>query len=183
MKEKSSIWSFGTRAVVFSAIGAALYGVLSWLTNFAQIPAAGNVAIRPGIVIPLFFGIAFGPWVGAITGFVGNILGDLLSGYGFWIWWDIGNGLIGLVAGLCAGMMVNYKQLKDLVTAEIFVVLGVIVGMMFASITEIWVSGVDFATTVSINFMPAFITNVINGLILTPILMIAYSATKGRSGR
>jgi energy-coupling factor transport system substrate-specific component len=183
MKEKSSIWSFGTRAVVFSAIGAALYGVLSWLTNFAQIPSAGNVAIRPGIVIPLFFGIAFGPWVGAITGFVGNILGDLLSGYGFWIWWDVGNGIIGLVAGLCAGMMFDYKRVKDLVTAEIFVVLACAAGMFFASMTEIWVSGVDFATTMTINFWPSFISNVINGLILTPILMIAYSAIRGRSGR
>lgn len=183
MEEKKSIWSFGTRAVVFAAIGAALYGVLSWLTNVIQIPAAGNVAVRPAIVIPLFFGIAFGPWVGAITGFVGNILGDLLSGYGFWIWWDVGNGLIGLVAGLCAGMMVDYKQIRDIIIAEVFVVLGCFVGMFFASLTEIWVSGVDFATSMSINFVPAFVSNIINGLILTPILMVAYSAVRGRSGR
>jgi energy-coupling factor transport system substrate-specific component len=183
MKAKSSIWTFGTKAVVYSAIGAALYGVLSWLTNFAQIPAAGNVAIRPAIVIPLFFGIAFGPWVGAITGLVGNIIGDLLSGYGFWIWWDIGNGIIGLVAGLSAAMMIDFKRIKDLITAEIFVVLAVAVGMFFASMTEIWVSGVDFTTTMAINFWPSFLSNVINGLILTPILMIAYSAVRDRSGR
>lgn len=183
MEEKKSIWKFGTREVVFAAIGAALYGVLSFATNMLQIPAAGNVAIRPGIVIPLFFGVAFGPLAGFLTGFLGNILGDLLSGYGMWIWWDLGNGLIGLVVGLCAGMMVNYKSLKDILIAELFVVLGCAVGMGVASISEMWVSGVDLSTTLAINFVPAFLGNVVNGLILTPILMIAYSAVQARSGR
>jgi energy-coupling factor transport system substrate-specific component len=183
MEEKKSLWKFGTREVVFAAIGAALYGVLSFATNMLQIPAAGNVAIRPAISIPLFFGVAFGPLVGLITGLVGNILGDLLSGYGFWFWWDLGNGLIGLVAGLCAGMMIDYKQIKDIIIAEVFVILGCAVGMFVASYSELWVSGIDFATTLSINFLPAFISNVVNGVILTPILMIAYSAIRGRSGR
>jgi energy-coupling factor transport system substrate-specific component len=62
-------------------------------------------------------------------------------------------------------------------------VLGVVVGMFFASFTEIWVSGVDFITAMATNFVPAFISNVINGLILVPILMIAYSAIVKRSGR
>jgi len=183
MKEKKSLWSFGTRQVVFAAIGAALYGVLSFVFNFLQLPASGNVAFRPAIVIPLFFGVAFGPIVGFITGMLGNIIGDLLSGYGFWIWWDLGNGLIGLVAGLCAGMMVDYKSVKDIIIAEVFVVLGCAVGMFVASASEMWVSGLDFATAMATNFVPAFVTNVINGLVLTPLLMIAYSAIRGRSGR
>lgn len=183
MKEKQSLWSFGTRQVVFAAIGAALYGVLSFVFNFLQLPASGNVAFRPAIVIPLFFGVTFGPIVGFITGMLGNIIGDLLSGYGFWIWWDLGNGLIGLVAGLCAGMMVDYKSVKDIITAEVFVVLGCAVGMFVASVSEMWVSGLDFATAMATNFVPAFITNIINGLVLTPLLMIAYSAIRGRSGR
>jgi len=183
MKDNKSIWSFGTRVVVYAAIGAALYGVLSWVFNFLQLPASGNVAFRPAVVIPLFFGIAFGPIVGFITGFLGNIIGDLLSGYGFWIWWDLGNGLIGLVAGLCAGMMVDYKRTKDLVTAEIFVVLACAVGMFVASVSEMWVSGLNFATAMTTTFVPAFVTNIINGLILTPLLMIAWSAIRSRSGR
>lgn len=181
--KKGSLWSFGTRAVVYAAIGAALYGVLSWVFNFLQLPASGNVALRPAVVIPLFFGITFGPIVGFITGFLGNIIGDLLSGYGFWIWWDLGNGLIGLVAGLCAGMMVDYKRGKDILIAEIFVVLACAIGMFVASVSEMWVSGLDFATAMATTFFPAFITNIINGLILTPLLMLAYAAVRSRSGR
>ena len=180
---KKSMWSFGTREVVFAAIGAALYGVLSALTNMLQIPGAANVSVRPAVSIVFFFGLAFGPIVGLITGFLGNIIGDLLSGYGFWIWWDVGNGLMGLVAGLFCIFMTDFRSLKDLVLAEIAVVVGSAVGMFFASLTEIWVSGVDFATTIVQNFTPSFLSNIVNGLILTPILMIAYSAIVKRSGR
>ena len=181
--EKKSLWSFGTREVVFAAIGAALYGVLSALTNILQIPGAANVSVRPAVSIVFFFGLAFGPIVGLITGFLGNIIGDLLSGYGFWIWWDIGNGLMGLVAGLAVIFMTDFRSVKNLIIAEIAVVVAAAAGMFFASLTEILVSGIDFATTIVQNFTPAFLTNIVNGLILTPILMVAYSAIVRRSGR
>jgi energy-coupling factor transport system substrate-specific component len=181
--QKKSMWAFGTREVVYSAIGAALYAVLSVLTNFLQIPAAANVSVRPAVAIPMFFGLAFGPWVGLITGLVGNVISDLISGYGFWPWWDLGNGLMGFIPGLIVVMMTDYRSLKDIIKAEIMVVVGVAVGMFVASLSEMWVSGVDFATTMATNFMPSFISNVINGLILVPILMVAYSAIQARSGR
>lgn len=180
---KKELWKFGTREVVFAAIGAALYGLLGFATNMLQIPSAGNVAIRPAIVIPMFFGVAFGPLVGLIAGFLGNIIADLLSGYGFWLWWDVGNGIVGLVPGLVAGMMVNYKGVKDIVIAEITVVVGSALGMFVASISEMWVSGLDFAAAMSMNFVPAFVSDIVNGLILLPILMVAYSAVVARSGR
>jgi len=181
--ERKSLFTFGTREVVFAAIGAALYGVLSALTNILQIPGAANVSVRPAVAIVFFFGLAFGPVVGFITGFLGNIIADLLSAYGFWIWWDIGNGLMGLVAGLFYITMTDFRSLKDIIFAEIAVVLGAAVGMFVASISEMWVSGVDFATAIASSFTPSFLTNIFWGLILTPILMVAYSAIVRRSGR
>jgi len=32
-----------------------------------------------------------------IAGLVGNILGDAISGFGFWWHWDVGNGIMGLI--------------------------------------------------------------------------------------
>jgi len=177
------LWQFGTREVVFAAMGAALYGVLAWATNFLQIPASGNVSVRPAVAIPMFFGVAFGPIVGFIAGFLGNIIGDLLSGYGFWFWWDLGNGIQGLVPGLIFLSITNYRDFGSIVRAEIMVILGIIAGMGLASLSEMWVSGIDFATTVTVNFIPAFITNAVWGLILVPLLMVAYSAVQSRSGR
>jgi len=181
--EKKSLWAFGTREVVYSAIGAALYAVLSVATNFLQIPAAANVSVRPAVAIPMFFGLAFGPWVGFLTGFVGNIISDLISGYGFWLWWDIGNGLMGLIPGLISLSITDFRSITNIVKAEVMVIVGAAVGMFVAALSEIWVSGVTFATTMVTNFLPAFISNVVNGLILVPILMIAYGAIQARSGR
>lgn len=181
--QKKSLWSFGTREVVFAAIGAALYGVLAALTNALPVAGSGNVSLRPAVSIVFFFGLAFGPIVGFITGALGNIIGDLLSGYGFWPWWDLGNGIMGLIPGLFYPYMTTYRAIKDLALGEVAVVLGAAVGMFLASITEIWVSGIDFATAMVQNFVPAFVTNILNGLVLTPILMIAYSAVVARSGR
>jgi len=180
---KKTLWAFGTREVVFAAIGAALYGVLSYATNLLQIPGAGNVSLRPAVAIPMFFGVAFGPIVGFLSGAIGNILSDLLSGYGFWPWWDLGNGLMALVPGLIYLSIKDFRSWGDLLKAEGMVILGVVLGMGIASLSEIWVSGIDLATAISLNFVPAFITNVINGLILVPILMVAYSAIVARSGR
>ncbi len=181
--EKKSLWSFGTREVVYAAIGAALYAVVSYLTNFLQIPSAGNVSFRPGVVIPIFFGVAFGPLVGFISGFLGNILGDLLSGYGFWFWWDLGNGLMGLIPGLITGSLAGFRDGKSILRAELFAIVGIALGMGLASLSEMWVSGADMATVIGANFIPAAVTNAVNALILLPILMVAYDAIVTRSGR
>jgi energy-coupling factor transport system substrate-specific component len=181
--QNKSLWKFGTREVVYAAIGAALYAVLGIATNMLQLPSAGNVSFRPAVAIPLFFGIAFGPVVGFIAGFLGNIISDLISGYGFWIWWDIGNGLMGLVAGLMAFSFTSFKAGGTLLKAELYVLLGVVVGMGVASLSEMWVSGADINTVIYGNFLPSVTANLINGWILVPILMIAYDAVVSRSGR
>ena len=181
--KKKNIWAFGTKQVVYAAIGAALYAVVSWAFNIWQIPGAGNVGIRPAVVIPMFFGIAFGPIVGFISGFVGNILADMLSGYGFWLWWDLGNGIMGLIPGLFAAMIFIYNEKKSILLGEVSVVLGVALGMAVASVSEMWVSGADINTVIFANFLPSFITNILWGLVLLPVLMIAYSAIVQRSGR
>jgi hypothetical protein len=95
-------WEIGTRQVVWMAIGAALYAVFSWLFNGTVfvIPSLSQVALRPAISIPMFFGYAFGPWVGFFSGAVGNMFGYALTGFGLSPQWSIANGLIGFIAGL-----------------------------------------------------------------------------------
>lgn len=181
--KKKSLWTFGTREVVYAAIGAALYGVLSWVTNFLALPAAGNISLRPAVAIPMFFGVAFGPIVGFISGAVGNILGDFLSGYGFWWSWDIGNGIMGFIPGLIAPLIVSYKAWSSIWKAEVMVILGAALGMLFSSLLEIPLSGIDFKTAIAGYWIPAAVSNIINGVILVPILMVAYDAIAARTGR
>ncbi len=182
--EKRNIWKFGTREVVYSALGAALFAALSWVFNILlPMVGTGNVSFRVPIVVPMFFGIAFGPIVGFITGFLGNILGDLLSGYGFWFWWDLGNGIIGLVPGLLSAFTTDMMAGRSILIGELGVILGSFFGVGVASLSEMWVSGADWATVVGANFVPAFLADITSGLVLLPLLMLAYGAVVKSRGR
>lgn len=81
-------------------VGIVLYGVISWATNIFRYPAVATITLRLGVVVPLFMGLTFGPAVGFVTGALGNHFGDFLSGWGFFPMWNLGNGLMGFVAGL-----------------------------------------------------------------------------------
>ncbi len=109
------IWSVGTREVVYMALGAALYGVLSWVFNTIPVPSVSLVSLRPTIVIPIFFGFAFGPVVGFFSGFMGNVLGDALTGWGVFPAWDVANGLVGLIPGLVMGLKDRSRSVSALV--------------------------------------------------------------------
>jgi len=179
----TKLWDFKTRQVVYGAIGAALYGVLSWLTNIVPLPAAGNITFRPAVAVLIFFGIAFGPWVGLIAGLVGNILGDAISGFGFWWHWDLGNGIMGLIPGLAMLMIRDYRKVRDISIAVGMGIIGILVGMLFASVMEKLTGGIDWATAIGGYWVPAIIGNTIVTVILLPILMVAYQAVISRRGR
>lgn len=240
---KSDAWKVETRQVVYMAIGAALYGVFNYVFNVFPLPSVSQVALRPSICIPVFFGYVFGPVVGFFTGAVGNILGDFITGWGVYPAWDVGNGLIGLVPGLVMlftdkkrslnfltilvgvlmaiaivlvflnprvpgpwtgeiedfsfwawafiigaavviiGRFVLERFSVDLAAVNLWGTLGIIVGIGFASIADIWVNGYSFATAMIGEFAPAAGPNILNSMILTPILLAAYEAIQSRIGR
>ena len=179
----NSTWEFGTRQVVYGAIGAALYGALSWVTNFFPLPAAGNITFRPAVAVLIFFGAAYGPWVGLLAGLIGNTLGDLISGFGFYWNWSLGNGLMGMIPGLIMAAITDFRARSDIMKAVGWGTLGIIVGMLFASLTEMFTGGIDFNTALVGYFVPAFLGNFIVTVILLPILMIAFAGVAARRGR
>jgi uncharacterized membrane protein len=243
---ESKAWEIGTRQVVWMAIGAALYAVFSWLFNGTVfiVPSISQVALRPAISIPMFFGYAFGPIVGFFTGAVGNMFGDALTGFGLYPQWSIGNGLIGFIAGLpmlfsdkkksldsvlitggvltALGLIVyflNRTELNQLVypfdqpvsllaglsilvgfvlvlivrfvfgknidiaAAVTWGMLGNILGIGFAAISDIWINGYSPASAVVGEFLPAAGPNLIFAAILVPLLVVAYAAVQRQSGR
>ncbi len=250
--QANKAWEVGTREVVWMAIGAALYAVLSWLFNGTVfvIPSASQVALRPAIAIPMFFGFAFGPIVGFFTGAVGNMFGDALTGFGLSPQWSIGNGLIGFVSGmwmlfsdkkksmdmvlyisgglavittllffmnrsqanmlffdvengvfgdaqislfagiatligfaLIFGVRYFFKDNEDVATAVTWGMLGNIVGLLFASLSDIVINGLTLSATIVGQFLPAAGPNLIFAAILVPMLVVAYKSTRTQSGR
>ncbi len=240
---QSDAWEVGTRQVVYMAIGAALYGVFNYIFNTIPMPSVSQVALRPSICIPVFFGYVFGPVVGFFTGAVGNILGDFITGWGVYPAWDVGNGLIGMVPGLVllfadkkrsldfltwvvgiliiivaalvfinprvpgpwtgeiedfsfwawafivgggvviAGRFILERAGEDLAAINLWGTLGIIVGIGFAALADIWVNGYSFATAIIGEFAPAAGPNILNSMILSPILLAAYQAIQSRTGR
>jgi uncharacterized membrane protein len=250
--KENSAWEVGTRQVVWMAIGAALYAVFSWVFNASVfvVPSLSQVALRPAIAIPMFFGYAFGPVVGFFTGAVGNMFGDALTGFGLSPQWSIGNGLVGFVAGLAMlfpdkkkslnmvlitgivmaviaaflyflnpGMKnLTYFNPEDFTFAETQItmlagisiliglalvvivrfafgknenvaaavtwsMLGNILGIGFAAISDIWINGFSPAAAIVGEFLPAAGPNLIFAAILVPLLVGAYAAVQKQSGR
>ena len=249
---QNKAWEVGTRQVVWMAIGAALYAVLSWLFNGSVffIPSVSQVALRPAIAIPMFFGYAFGPIVGFFTGAVGNMFGDALTGFGLYPQWSIGNGLVGFIAGLpmlfkdkkksldtvlIAGGVLTavavflyflnrslpntlfydvennifgdapitlfagislligfvlvvivrfaFRKNIDIAAAVTWSMLGNILGIGFAAISDIWINGYSPVLAIVGEFLPAAGPNLIFAAILVPLLVVAYMAVQKQSGR
>jgi energy-coupling factor transport system substrate-specific component len=250
--KENAAWEVGTRQVVWMAIGAALYAVFSWLFNGTVfvVPSVSQVALRPAIAIPMFFGYAFGPVVGFFTGAVGNMFGDALTGFGLSPQWSIGNGLIGFIAG-CWMLFKDRKQSMNMVlyisgalvvltailffanrnqpnmlffdpannifgdatisvfagisiivgfvlvlavrygfasnenvaTAVMWGMLGNILGLLFASLADIFINGLTLPATIVGQFIPAAGPNLIFAAILVPLLVGAYASVQRQSGR
>ncbi len=248
----SGVWEVGTREVVYMAIGAALYAVFSYLFNGTVfvVPSVSQVSLRPAIAIPMFFGYAFGPAVGLFTGAVGNMFGDALTGFGLSPQWGVGNGLIGMVAGM-ALLFSNKKKGMDLVlyisaalaalatllfflnrdqanmmfydvdngifgdaqisifaglsvvigfvlvlivrfafgkdidigAAVTWSMLGNLIGIGFAAVSDIWINGFSPAVAIVGEFLPAAGPNLIFAAILVPLLVVAYAAVQRQTGR
>ena len=96
---KVNVWSISKRQMVAMILGAFLYGGLTYCINslllhnsnffesvylsftggtFGAI-SVSNLLIGAAFLLPLFFGIAFGPWVGLFTGLVGSLMGNYLT--------------------------------------------------------------------------------------------------------
>lgn len=252
LTRENKAWEVGTREVVYMGIGAALYAVLSYLFNGTVfvVPSASQVALRPAIAIPMFFGYAFGPVVGFFTGAVGNMFGDALTGFGLSPQWSVGNGLIGLISGmvflfkdkkksmdtvliisavlavlataiffinrsvpnmlyfneaenafgdqqisLLAGLSVIigfvlvlivrvvFGNNIDIAAAVTWGMLGNLIGLGFAALSDIWINGFPLAVAIVGEFLPSAGPNLIFAAILVPILVAAYAAYQQQAGR
>ncbi len=248
----NSAWEVGTRQVVWMAIGAALYAVFSYLFNGTVfvVPSVSQVALRPAVAIPMFFGYAFGPVVGFFTGAVGNTFGDALTGFGLSPQWSVGNGLIGFISGcwmlyrdrkqsmnsvlyisaalavltavmffmfrntpnmlffdvdnnifgdapisLFAGIAIVvglvlvlavryfFRSNEEIATAVTWGMLGNILGLLFAALSDIWINGFTLPATIVGQFLPSAGPNLIFAAILVPLLVVAYGSVQRQSGR
>lgn len=139
---KTSIFCFNTRTIVTISIAAALYGII----GLVGIPIGPNVQLRPSIIVLTIFAVYFGPIVGLIAGFLGNMLTDLLAGWGIWWTWELASGIFGFFCGLVylfKNFNIRYGQCNrfHIVFLIVTAILGFVAGYAFAGINDILVMG------------------------------------------
>ncbi len=94
---KMIVGKWDTKTVVGVAIGAALYGVLM---NYGGIRVFTNTSLTTAMIIDVIVGALFGPLPAALMAFCGNVIADLIGGWGFWFDWSVGNGVLAFFVGL-----------------------------------------------------------------------------------
>ena len=90
---------------------------------------------------------------------------------------------MGMIPGLAMAMIQDYRSGRSIGIGIGWGALGIAVGMLFASLTEMFVGGIDLSTALVGYFTPAFIGNLVVTAVLLPILMVAFAGVTSRRGR
>jgi uncharacterized membrane protein len=72
---------------------------------------------------------------------------------------------------------------EDVAAAVTWGMLGNILGILFAALSDIWINGFSLAAAVVGEFLPAAGPNLIFAAILVPLLVVAYASVQRQSGR
>ena len=91
------------------------------------------------------------------------------------------DGTIGFVLVLVVRFA--FGQNIDVAAAVMWSMLGNLIGIGFAAISDIWINGFSPAVAIVGEFLPAARPNLIFAAILVPILVAAYAAVQRQTGR
>lgn len=177
-EQKVQIWTIGRRQIVAMVVGAILYGLL--IQGSIALPVSTFTILFPALIISLFFGAVFGPWVGLFIGLVGYFINQFLpfGNHSYAFTTNLGHALAGFIAGIALVVTRGqYSSARNSFIAGVFAVLALALGFGFALSTL----GLSPSEAWSV-FISLFLTNGIYSLIALPILLLIYNAIiKGMS--
>ena len=84
---------------------------------------------------------------------------------------------------LVLGVRFGFASNENVATAVMWGMLGNILGIGFAAISDIWINGFTLPVAIVGEFLPAAGPNLIFAAILVPILVAAYAAMQRQTGR
>lgn len=171
---KRILGDWNTRTVVTVAIGAALYGVLM---VYGGIPVFTNTNLSTALLVPIIVGGMTGAVPTAVALFLGNVIADLIGGWGLWFDWSVGNGIMGFFIGLLpvygAYITDGIFKVKHAILYALTSVLGILAGLVGVTpLLSMWLYGGDLKTT----YVQAFVALAANSVVLIvigiPVLML-----------
>ena len=177
MKSKVSI-----KSIVAIGIGAALFFVLG---RFVAIPTPiPNTTANIQYGILSVFSIIFGPFVGALAGFIGHTLIDLSWGSPWWSW-IIASAVFGLIIGFAkkAIDIDNGKfGTKEIIAFNVTqVVAHFICWVVVATALDIIIYKEAFSKLVAQSFT-AWGLNSLTTAIVGTLILLAYAKTRTKAG-
>jgi hypothetical protein len=200
---QGKVWGISKLEIVVIVLGAILFGVLSHLLIEFPGPGPGSIEILPAILILLFFGVVFGPWVGFFTGGFGCLIGFFMNSLGFrWYWnlgdvqastlqsvfwnYDLGIALVGFIAGLAVMKTKGcYNNARSIAIASVIGAIASLVGLGFLTYSYSVILNLpnDTLAQASGQFIHLVLPTMIFGLILLPILLFGYNTVVERMKR
>ena len=84
---------------------------------------------------------------------------------------------------LIVGVRFGFAKNEDVAAAVTWGMLGNLLGIGFAAISDIWINGFSLPATIVGQFLPAAGPNLIFAAVLVPMLVAAYAAVQRQSGR
>ncbi|HCT62689.1 MAG TPA: ECF-type riboflavin transporter substrate-binding protein [Erysipelotrichaceae bacterium] len=156
---------WNTKTVVGVAIGAALFGVLM---VYGGVKVFTNTNLTTAMLIPVIVGALFGPVPALVACFFGNVIADLIGGWGFWFDWSIGNGVLGFFVGLLPlyGADIN-KGIFTVKHAIIFAVIAVLGNALAFGVVTPLFTLLFFGGELNITFLQSLTGGASNVLVLT----------------
>ncbi len=165
------------RILFWGCVWAVVFGLLNGLSNILLLPLAQFISLRPQVTLPMAVGILVHPGAGFFAGFIGNMIGDTLCGFGAWTFWNwhLANGIMGLVPGLMIRPVgEKIASVKDFGLLQTGVISACILAVLAAvTLDVVFLRHMTFPSSFYSWVLPAFLTNIVNGFILVPAILLA----------
>lgn len=178
---KTILGDWNTKTIVGVAIGAALFGVLM---NFGSIKVFTNTNLTTAMLVPIIVGGLFGPFPALVAAGLGNVIADLIGGWGFWFDWSIGNAILGFFVGALPiyGAVIEdgIFEVKHMIIYAIVCIIGN--ALAFGVITPIF-STLLYQSELKVTFMQALTGGASNCLVLIIIGIPLLKALAARNAK
>ncbi|MGI6607756.1 MAG: ECF-type riboflavin transporter substrate-binding protein [Erysipelotrichaceae bacterium] len=178
---KILLGKWDTKTIVGVAIGVALFAVLM---IYGSIKVFTNTNLSLAMLVPVIVGGLFGPLPAALACGLGNVLADLIGGWGLWFDWSIGNAVLGFIVGCLklygADIEEGVFDVKHMVIYAVLAVLGNI--LAFGVVTPIFTK-LFFGGELSITITQGWFAVVSNATVLIVAGIPILKALAARNAR
>ena len=177
------MFSFKTRTIVATGIGAALFTLLFM---YIKVPTGiPETDVQTAYGIGAFFAAMFGPIAGFLIAFIGHAISDAVQYGSPWWSWVIASGISGFIVGLVYPRLKVDEGVfrgKDILLFNIFqIVANVISWIIVAPVLDIVIYG-EPANLVFTQGAVAALSNAVSMGVIGTLLLFLYSKTRSGKG-